>query len=170
MARACSRDSANIPHYFFISNYLYMPQIPACCSQSHICQSVVQFTILQLAFCKFKHWHFADDIFKLIFINVNHCILIQMSLKFSPTGPINNVQALVQMTWEWTCEKPLSESMMAGFTNPYSHHFVLMVKLYLIMFCNLIKMGPVTSVANSLSEKTESLILPHKDTHQCSGW
>ena len=41
-----------------------------------------------------KFLHFADDIFKFIFINVNHCILIQMSLKFSPT-----VQLTMHKLW-----------------------------------------------------------------------
>ena len=39
--------------------------------------------------------HFADDIFKCIFLNENVLILIKISLKFVPTGPINNIPALV---------------------------------------------------------------------------
>ena len=43
----------------------------------------------------------------------NSCILIQISLKFVPKGPITNIPALVQiMTWRWTGDKPLSEPMM----------------------------------------------------------
>ena len=37
---------------------------------------------------------FADDIFKLIFLNKNCCILIKISLKFVSKGPINNIPAL----------------------------------------------------------------------------
>ena len=35
--------------------------------------------------------HFADDIFKHIFFNENISISIQISLKFVPRGPINNI-------------------------------------------------------------------------------
>ena len=39
--------------------------------------------------------HFADDIFKCIFMNENVRISIQISLKFVPKGPIDNNPALV---------------------------------------------------------------------------
>ena len=57
--------------------------------------------------------HFADDIFKCILLNENVWILIEISLKFVPKGPINNISALVQiMAWRWSGYKPLSEPMM----------------------------------------------------------
>ena len=57
--------------------------------------------------------HFADDTFKRIFLNENDRILIEISLKFFPKGPINNNPALVQiMAWRWLGDKPLSEPMM----------------------------------------------------------
>ena len=37
---------------------------------------------------------FADDTFKCIFLNENVRISIEISLKFIPKGPINNIQAL----------------------------------------------------------------------------
>ena len=44
--------------------------------------------------------HFLDDIFKRIFFNENVCILLKISLKFVPKGPVNNIPALVQkMVW-----------------------------------------------------------------------
>ena len=44
--------------------------------------------------------HFPDDIYKCIFLNENIWILIKISLKFAPHGPINNIPALVQiMAW-----------------------------------------------------------------------
>ena len=46
--------------------------------------------------------HFADDIFKCIFLNENVWISIIISLKFVPRGQINNIQALVRG------DKPLS--------------------------------------------------------------
>ena len=57
--------------------------------------------------------HFADDIFKRIFFNENVWISINISLKFDPKGPINNIPALVQiMAWRRSGDKPLSEPMM----------------------------------------------------------
>ena len=54
--------------------------------------------------------HFADDIFKCIFLNENVWISIRSSLKFVPTGPIYNIPAMVQITaWRWPGNKPLSE-------------------------------------------------------------
>ena len=40
--------------------------------------------------------HFADDTFKRIFLNENVCISINISLKFVPKVPINNIPALVE--------------------------------------------------------------------------
>ena len=54
--------------------------------------------------------HFADDIFKCIFLNENVWISIRSSLKFVPTGPIYNIPAMVQITaWRWPGDKPLSQ-------------------------------------------------------------
>ena len=59
--------------------------------------------------------HFADDIFKYIFVNENVWISIKISLNFVPTGPINNIPALVQiMAWRRPGDKPLSEAMMVN--------------------------------------------------------
>ena len=56
---------------------------------------------------------FADDTFKCSFLNENVRILIKISLKFVPKGPINNNPALVQiMAWRRSGDKPLSEPMM----------------------------------------------------------
>ena len=57
--------------------------------------------------------HFADNIFKCIFLNENIWIPIIISLRFVPMGPINNIPALVQiMAWRHPGDKPLSEPMM----------------------------------------------------------
>ena len=59
--------------------------------------------------------HFADDIFKCIFLNENVWIPIKISLKFVPKGPINNIPALVHiMAWRRPGDKPLSEPMMVS--------------------------------------------------------
>ena len=61
--------------------------------------------------------HFADDIYKWIFLNENVWIPIKISLKFVPRGPINNIPALVQiMAWRRSGDKPLSEPIMVGLT------------------------------------------------------
>ena len=39
--------------------------------------------------------HFADNIFRCIFVNENFCILIKILSKFVPKGPIDNKSALV---------------------------------------------------------------------------
>ena len=57
--------------------------------------------------------HFADDIFKCIFLNENVWIPIKISLKFVPKGPINYIPALVHiMAWRRPGDKSLSETMM----------------------------------------------------------
>ena len=57
--------------------------------------------------------HFADNIFKCIFLNGNVWIPIKISMNFVPKGPMNNNTALVQiMAWHRQDDKPLSEPMM----------------------------------------------------------
>ena len=61
--------------------------------------------------------HFADDIFKCIFLNENVWIPIKFSLKFVPKVSINNIPALVQIrAWRRPGDKPLSEPMMVSLT------------------------------------------------------
>ena len=59
--------------------------------------------------------HFADDIFKCIFVNENIWIPINISLKFVSKVPISNVPAPVQlMAWRRSGDKPLSEPVMVS--------------------------------------------------------
>ena len=59
--------------------------------------------------------HFADDMFKCIFLNKNLWIPIEISLKFVPKGSINNNPVLFQiMAWRRPGDKPLSEPMMVN--------------------------------------------------------
>ena len=59
--------------------------------------------------------HFADDIFKSIFVNENIGIPIKISLNFVPKGSISNIPALVQiMAWRRPGVKPLSEPMLVS--------------------------------------------------------
>ena len=67
--------------------------------------------------------HFADDIFKCIFMNEKFCILIKSSLKFVLKGPINNKSALAQvMAWSWRGDKPLSQQMLPQFIDGHMQH------------------------------------------------
>ena len=59
--------------------------------------------------------HFADDMFKWIFLNENVWSTIEISLKFVPKGLINNNPALFQiMAWRRPGKKTLSEPMMVS--------------------------------------------------------
>ena len=57
--------------------------------------------------------HFADDIFKCIFLSENVWISLKISLKLVPKVQINNIPTLVQiMAWRRPGDKPLSEPMI----------------------------------------------------------
>ena len=57
--------------------------------------------------------HFPDDIFKCIFFNENVWIVIKISLKFVPKGPINDISALVQiMAWRRSLPEPMLVSLL----------------------------------------------------------
>ena len=57
--------------------------------------------------------HFADDIFKRIFVNENLWILLKISLKCVLKIRINNIPALVEiMVWRRSSDKPLSQPML----------------------------------------------------------
>ena len=57
--------------------------------------------------------HFADNIFKCIFLIENVRIPIKISLNFVSKGPINNIPSLVQiMAWRRPGSKPLYEPMI----------------------------------------------------------
>ena len=69
---------------------------------------------------------FTDNIFYSVSLNENLCILIQISLnmlKFVLKGLTDSIPALVQIkARHQTGNKPVSEAMMALFTNAYLHH------------------------------------------------
>ena len=76
--------------------------------------SLMEFILNTLRLRQNGH-HFPDYIFKSIFLNENVWISINISLKFVPKGPINNIPALDQiMTWRQLGDKPLSEPMMVS--------------------------------------------------------
>ena len=66
--------------------------------------------------------HFADDISICIFVNKKLSNLIEISLRFVPKGPIDNIPALVKiMAWHRMGDKPLSVSMLTLSTDPMRH-------------------------------------------------
>ena len=106
--------------------------------------------------------HFADDIFKRIFLNETLTIAIKISLNFVPKGPIYNIPALVQiMAWRLWGDKPLSEPMMVSllmhicvtrpqWVNPlrlsaaYKHIHMNQPSLIQIMACRLVGTKPLS--------------------------
>ena len=67
--------------------------------------------------------HFADNCFKLTFVNEKFCIWIRISVKFVPKSQVDNKSAKVQvMTWCWIGNKPLPKRVLTQFTNAYMRH------------------------------------------------
>ena len=64
--------------------------------------------------------HLTYDIFKWIFLNEIGRILIEISLKFVPKGPIHKNSAFVQvMAWRWRGNKPLLEPTVGRMVRAY---------------------------------------------------
>ena len=51
--------------------------------------------LVELIFLWTNGHNFTEDIFKCIFVNKKFCVLIQISLKFVPKGPIDTDPALI---------------------------------------------------------------------------
>ena len=67
--------------------------------------------------------HLANNIFRSICLNEKFYILIKISQKFVPKGPIDNNPALIWITvWHRVVGKSLSEPMLARFTDTYMQH------------------------------------------------
>ena len=72
--------------------------------------SFIAFVVVNTMRLRQNGCHFADAILKWIFLNENVWISINISLKFVPIGPINNIPSLVQiLAWRHPGDKPLSE-------------------------------------------------------------
>ena len=75
--------------------------------------------------------HFADNIFKCIFLNEKFCTWIQISLKFVFKVPIDNKSALVQvMAWGWIGSKPLSEPVIADMQRYWEIELIMLAILF----------------------------------------
>ena len=80
--------------------------------------------------------HFADDIFKCIFLNENAWISLKISLKFVPKVRINYIPALVQiMAWHRPGDKPLSEPMMVSLLTHICVTRPQWVNIFMKLFC-----------------------------------
>ena len=88
--------------------------------------------------------YFPDDIFKWIFFNENVWISINISLKFVPRGPINNIPTLVQvMAWCRPGDKPLSELMMVRLP---THICVTRPQWVKLVICKLLSRLDILSI------------------------
>ena len=84
---------------------------------------------------------FPDDTFDSIFLKENVTILIEISLKFIPKGPIYNIQALVQiMAWHWSGNKLLSEPMIVRLPTHVCVTLPHWVNMPIFIFCHFLIM------------------------------
>ena len=96
---------------------------PMCPCYLHSCDQVQAFWVCGTGSSRVNTFkprqigsHFADDIFKCIFLKENEWISLQISPKCIPKFWINSIPALVQiMAWRRPGGKPLSEAMMVSF-------------------------------------------------------
>ena len=103
------------PFLSFFYIYISVRKLPES-DKSHFKEVLWCVVVMFNTFRPRQNGHrFADDNFKRIFLNENVRILIKISLKFVPEGPINNIPALVQiMAWRRSGDKPLSEPIMVS--------------------------------------------------------
>ena len=122
--------------------------------------------------------HFADDIFKCIFLNENVWIPIKISLKFVPHGPINNIPALVWiMAWRRPGDKPLSGPMMVRLPTHnaslgLNELNVTAAQLYSRKYCTLQLMvpDPPPCVSNAAAEHAASTLWENYGSMERSPW
>ena len=90
--------------------------------------------------------HFADDIFRCIFLNEKFCILIKISLKFVSKVPIDNISALVKIIRRraiiWTNADPIHCRIYAALEGSELSVHVYTVLLSLFHFHILIISRP----------------------------
>ena len=80
-------------------------------------------TLTYLPWTKYPPFHRRYFQMYFIFVNEKFCILVEISFKFVPKGPINNIPLWVQiMAWCRTGNKPLSEPTMTHDADAYLRH------------------------------------------------
>ena len=104
---------------FYLSNAL--PQPWDCCNTEQPSE-----TRINSLRPRRNRRHFADDIFKCIFLNDNELISLRISLKFVPKVRINNIPSLVQIIGRRRPDdKPLSEPIVVIYIYIYTDAYVL---------------------------------------------
>ena len=130
---------------------LYGRQCPSYCLISK-CKKYISVSVVD----SLTHWGrdkmaaiFSDDILKWIFLNENVWISINISLKFFPRGPINNIPTLVQvMAWHRPGDKPLSVPMMVRLP---THICVTRPQWVKVCRCHIMYVVCIISSGNGLS-------------------
>ena len=85
-----------------------------------------------------------------MFFDKNVWVLIQISLKFIPKGPIDDKLTLVQVkAWCLTSKKPLSEAMMGYFSDEYMHHLATDCAIFVLRNDRKLKFISIFSQKNS---------------------
>ena len=91
----------------------YLPSITIQLGLGYWIQPMLKFMFFNTLRPRQNGRHFADDIFKCIFLNENVWISLNISLNFAPRFRINNIPALLQiMAWRRSGDKPISKPMM----------------------------------------------------------
>ena len=111
--------------------------------------------------------HFADDIFKCIFLKENIWISLKISVECVPDVRININPALVQiMAWRQPGGKPLSEPMMASLLTHISvtlpQWVIHVLSTYMIYKIYTIKLQAFWSDLNALCLITKLLLHVHQ--------
>ena len=80
-----------VPHF----SYEYNTWPHSTSVYNHVSKQALKIALINTLRSRRKRGHFADNIFKCIFLNENALTSIQISQKFIPMGPVNNMPALV---------------------------------------------------------------------------
>ena len=125
------------------------------CSPSHLCLNTLR--------PRQNGRHFPDDVFKWIFLNENVRISIEISFKFVPKGPINNIPLLVQiMAWRLPGDTPLSEQMVVRLLM----HICVSRPQWVKLNYHWVSVDP-DLCCHMVSLGQNELTLKHRETHGC---
>ena len=96
------------------SFFYFVWYVPIITCLALLCFGENTFTYILNALGQNSH-HFADDVFKCIFVNEQVLISLKISLEFVPNVRANNIAALVQtIAWRRPGDKSLSEQTMVS--------------------------------------------------------
>ena len=118
--------------------------------------------------------HFTDDNFKCIFLNENVWHLINVSLKFVPKGPINNILALVRMmAWRLTRPQWLECIIQQRMYFEAHQHYEYMDKVtntYIIYILFFVCFDLLSNLVNVVLCLIEISISTPKNCQKMLGW